>query len=199
MTALVVSSALKPGSKTLTAARIVQWRLETDGFTVDLADLAATPLRPWCDVDASLESENVRTMVRRIKRAALVAICFPVSERYSHFAVENFVKVTSEGWKQKVVTFVANADGDYSSRATMPMVNSLIVDHQCLIVPQFLQLVPDSYDSTGAVVLEGTSAALFEQQMTSAAHLARAWTGPNRHAFNVNSPSVHPGMRWSLS
>jgi NAD(P)H-dependent FMN reductase len=190
MTALVVSSALKPGSKTL----------ETDGFTVDLADLAAMPLPQPSDDEASLKDENVRALVQRVKRAALVVICFPISNCQPNFAAENFVKVTSEGWKDKVVSFVGSADGDCLSLASLPMASSLMVDHQCLIVPQFLQLAPASYDSTGAVVLEGTSAALFEQQMKSAVHLARTWAGPNRHAVDLKpSRPFHPRMGWSMS
>jgi NAD(P)H-dependent FMN reductase len=193
MTALVVSTALKPGSKTLTAARIVQWRLETEGFTVDLADLAAEPL-PQCDGATTYQDKNVKAMVRRVKQAALVVICFPIHNYQPNSAAQNFVEVTNEGWKGKVVSFVSDAGGDRLHLASLPLANSLMINHHCVVVPQFLHLAPAAYDAAGTVVLEGTTAELFERQMKSAALLARAWTGPGRHVIDLKvsrSPRAH--------
>ena len=102
-------------------------------------------------------------------------MCFPVYNYQPNSAAKNFVEVTNDGWKDKVVSFVANAGGDRSFLAPMPLANSLMVDHRCVIVPQFLYLAPSSYDSGGQLVLEGTTADLFEQQMKSACHLAHTW------------------------
>ncbi|HEY2572914.1 MAG TPA: hypothetical protein VGH65_02555, partial [Verrucomicrobiaceae bacterium] len=82
----------------------------------------------------------------------------------------------NEGWKDKVVSFVANAGGDRSYLAPLPLANSLMVDHRCVIVPQFLYLAPAAYNGDGAVVLEGLAGELFDMQMKSASHLARAWS-----------------------
>jgi NAD(P)H-dependent FMN reductase len=199
MNALVVSTALRPGSHTLTAARIVQWRLETDGFAVDLADLASGQL-PQPEAAGSLPDKTVREMVGRVKRAALVVICFPVSGNQPNYPAQDFVKITNEAWKGKVVSFVASATDDCSYLASLPLANSLMVDHQCLVVPHFLQLVPAACDSAGAMVLEGAAATLFEQQMRSAAHLARTWPGRNRSTFDLNPSRLsRPRMGWSLS
>ncbi len=176
MTALVVSTALKASSKTLGAARAVQRRLEAGGFAVDLADLAAEPL-PQCDGSACYQDGNVRAMTQRVKQAALIVICFPVYNYQPNAAAKNFVEVTNEGWKDKVVSFVANAGGDRSYLAPLPLANSLMVDHRCVVVPQFLYLAPAAYDAAGAVVLEGLTGELFEQQMEAATRLARAWSG----------------------
>jgi FMN reductase len=114
-------------------------------------------------------------MTERVKKAALIVVCFPVYNYQPNSAAKNFVEVTNDGWKDKVVSFVANAGGDRSFLAPMPLANSLMVDHRCVIVPQFLYLSPSSYDSGGQLVLEGTTADLFEQQMKSACHLAHTW------------------------
>jgi NAD(P)H-dependent FMN reductase len=77
MTALVVSAALRPGSKTLAAARAVQSRLENDGFSVDLADLAVGPL-PQGNGAACYQDENVKAMTQHVKQATPIVICVPV-------------------------------------------------------------------------------------------------------------------------
>lgn len=76
MNTLVVSTALKPNSKTLTAARVVQQRLQTSGITTDLADLTVEPL-PICDGASCYADERVLAMTRRVTAAQLIVMCFP--------------------------------------------------------------------------------------------------------------------------
>lgn len=174
MNALIVSAALKPASKTLIAARTVQTKLQAAGIYTDLADLAVEAL-PQCDGAGCYADARAKAMTERVKKAALIVMCFPVYNYQPNSAAKNFVEVTNDGWKDKVVSFVANAGGDRSFLAPMPLANSLMVDHRCVIVPRFLYLSPSSYDSGGHLVLEGTTADLFEQQMKSACHLAKTW------------------------
>ncbi|MCB1277824.1 NAD(P)H-dependent oxidoreductase [Prosthecobacter sp.] len=174
MNALIVSTALKPASKTLAAARTVQRRLTSSGMAADLADLSVEAL-PQCDGAACYQDAAVKAMTERVKAAQLIVLCFPVYNYQPNAAAKNFIEVTNEGWKDKVVTLVANAGGDRSYLAPMPLANSLMVDHRCLIVPQFLYLSPTAYDATGEVVLGGLTGELFEQQMKSAVHLAHSW------------------------
>lgn len=75
----------------------------------------------------------------------------------------------------RLVSFVANAGGDRSFLAPLPLANSLMVDHRCVIVPQFLYLPPAAFDASGAVALDALTGQLFEQQIASALHLARTW------------------------
>lgn len=174
MKALVVSTALKPASKTLTAARAVMARLTAGGMQVDIADLAAEPL-PQCDGATCYQDAAVKAMTERVKAAQLIVLCFPVYNYQPNSAAKNFVEVTNEGWKDKVISFVANAGGDRSYLAPLSLATALMVDHRCVVVPQFLYLSPAAYDASGAVLLEGLTGELFEQQMKSACHLAQIW------------------------
>ena len=174
MNALVVSTALKPGSKTLTAARAVQARLAGEGFGVDLADLAVEAL-PQCDGAVCYQHGSVTAMTQRVKQATLIVICFPVYNYQPNSAAKNFIEVTNDGWKDKVVSFVANAGGDRSYLAPLPLANSLMVDHRCLVVPQFLYLSPGAYNAEGALVLDDRTGERFERQMKSACRLAQCW------------------------
>ena len=176
MQALVVSTALKPSSKTLTAARAVVARLQAGGLDVDLADLATESL-PQCDGGSCYQNAEVNAMTARVKAAQLIVLCFPVYNYQPNAAAKNFVEVTNDGWKDKVVSFVANAGGDRSYLAPLSLATALMVDHRCLVVPQFLYLPPAAYGSGGEVLLEGLTGELFELQMTSATYLARSWAG----------------------
>lgn len=172
--ALVVATALKPGSKTATAARFVAERLAADAFTVDLVDLAHEPLPP-CDGAACYGDDRVVAMTRRVEAADLVALCFPVYNYQPNAAAKNFVEVTNAAWKDKVVTFIANAGGDRSFLAPLPLANALMVDHRCVIVPQFLYLPPAAFDATGGVVLDPLAGEVFDLQIDAARRLAAAW------------------------
>jgi FMN reductase len=177
--AVVVSTALKPGSKTRTAADTIAARLAAEGLSVDLIDLATEPL-PACDGFACYQDERVHVMTRRVRAADLIAMCFPVYNYQPNAAAKNFVEVTNDAWKDKVVTFVANAGGDRSFLAPLPLANALMVDHRCVIVPQFLYLPPTAFDAAGKVALDGLTAELFDQQIAAAIRLARAWASRGR-------------------
>jgi FMN reductase len=179
--AVVVSTALKSGSKTRTAADTIAARLATEGLSVDLVDLADEPL-PACDGFTCYQDERVHVMTRRVRAADLIALCFPVYNYQPNAAAKNFIELTNDAWKDKVVTFVANAGGDRSFLAPLPLANSLMVDHRCVIVPQFLYLPPAAFDTAGKVALDGLTAELFDQQIAAAIRLARAWSSRGRTA-----------------
>ena len=179
--AVVISTALKPGSKTRTAADLLATRLAQEGLSIDLIDLATEPL-PACDGFGCYQDERVHVMTRRVRAADLIAVCFPVYNYQPNAAAKNFVELTNDAWKDKVVTFVANAGGDRSFLAPLPLANALMVDHRCVIVPQFLYLPPAAFDAAGRVVLDPLTAELFEQQVAAAHRLARAWASRGRTA-----------------
>ncbi len=64
-------------------------------------------------------------MTDRVKAAKLIVMCFPVYNYQPNAAAKNFIEVTNEGWKDKVVSFVANAGGDRSYLAPMSLANSI--------------------------------------------------------------------------
>ena len=177
--AVVISTALKPGSKTRTAADLLATRLAQEGLSIDLIDLATEPL-PACDGFSCYQDERVHVMTRRVRAADLIAVCFPVYNYQPNAAAKNFVELTNDAWKDKVVTFVANAGGDRSYLAPLPLANALMVDHRCVIVPQFLYLPPAAFDAAGRIALDGLTAELFEQQVGAATRLARAWASRGR-------------------
>lgn len=174
MQALVVSAALKPNSRTLIAAKAVVDRLKLESAEVDLVDLAQYRL-PLCDGASCYQDPDVRAMTKRVAQAHFIVICFPVYNYQPNAAAKNFVELTNDGWKDKVVAFVANAGGDRSYLAPLSLANSLMVDHRCLIVPQFLYLAPTAYNDAMQLDLQGLTAEIFEQQLAAGCRLAKTF------------------------
>ena len=179
--ALVVSTALKQPNRTQLAARFVAERLGAAGFTIDQVDLAAEPL-PLCDGASCYADDRVVALTKRVATADLVAACFPVYNYQPNAAAKNFIELTNAAWKDKVVTFVANAGGDRSYLAPLPLAASLMVDHGCVIVPRFLYLPPAAFDAAGRIVLDPLAAEVFEIQVADAVRLAAAWAERPRPA-----------------
>lgn len=175
MQALVVSTALKPGSKTLTAARAVAAELAQRGFAAEVANLAETPL-PMCDGAVCYQDAQVQAMTARVAAVQLVVLCFPVYNYQPNAAAKNFVELTNSGWPGKVVAFVANAGGDRSYLAPLPLANSLMVDHGCVVVPEFLYFPPACYAADQSLAPDVDMQRRFTRQMDAAARLAAAWT-----------------------
>lgn len=179
--ALIVSTALKLPNRTQLAARFTAERLAAAGFGIDEVDLAAEPL-PFCDGGSCYADDRVVAVTRRVAAADLVAVCFPVYNYQPNAAAKNFIELTNAAWKDKVVTFVANAGGDRSYLAPLPLAASLMVDHGCVIVPRFLYLPPAAFDATGGIVLDPLAAEVFAVQVADAARLAAAWADRPRPA-----------------
>jgi len=188
LTALVVSTALRPGNKTLTAARFFADRLAAGGARIDLLDLAAVAL-PQCDGGPCYADPGVIAMTTRVAAADLIALCFPVYNYQPNAAAKNLVELTNAAWKDKVVTFVANAGGDRSFLAPLSLANALMVDHRCVIVPQFLYLPPAAFDAAGAIALDPLAAEVFDGQVAAALHLATSWASrPRRPTPGSTAP-----------
>ena len=170
--ALVVSTALKQNSKTLTAATAASERLATCGLDVDIVDLATSTL-PQCDGGVCYQAPGVIEMTKRVADATLIVLCFPIYNYQANSATKNFIEVTNAGWKDKVVSLIANAGGERSYLAPLSIANALMVDHRCLIVPHFLYLPPAAYDESGQLALQGDHRTLLADQLDAACRLSQ--------------------------
>ena len=46
--------------------------------------------------------------------------------------------MTGNAWKEKILAFVCIAGGEKSYMSVMSLVNSLMLDHRCVIIPRFV-------------------------------------------------------------
>jgi NAD(P)H-dependent FMN reductase len=147
---LIVSTALRTQSKTLTLARAMAEYLQTAGIQPDLLDLASEPLPP-CDGASCYGDPSVKAATDRVKRASGVVFCSPVYNYQLNSAAKNFLELTNDGWPDKIVGIVANAGGDRSFLSVLTLANSLWVDHRCLVAPRFVYATGTAFAENGAL------------------------------------------------
>ncbi|EDY19967.1 NADPH-dependent FMN reductase [Chthoniobacter flavus Ellin428] len=147
---LVVSTALRAQSKTLTLARAMTAYLEASGVKSDLFDLASEPLPP-CDGASCYADASVKAATERVKQAAGIVFCSPVYNYQLNSAAKNFLELTNDGWPDKIVGIVANAGGDRSFLSVLTLVNSLWVDHRCLVAPRFVYATGTAFAENGTL------------------------------------------------
>ena len=145
---LIVSTALRPQSKTLVLARAMAEYLTATGLKTDLFDLAAEPL-PSCDGGSCYTDPSVQAATQRVKRAGGVVFCSPIYNYQLNSAAKNFVELTNDGWPDKIVGIVANAGGERSFLAVLTLANSLWVDHRCLVAPRFVYATGTAFAESG--------------------------------------------------
>jgi FMN reductase len=144
------------------------------GIEVELLDLSASPL-PLCDGNVCFPDPGVLAATARVKSAAAVILCFPVYNHQANAAAKNFVEVTNDGWKGKVVGLVASGGTDRSYLAPLSLANSLMVDHRCVIVPRFVFITPANFAADGTLTADGETASRLADLSRDVAHLAAHW------------------------
>ena len=177
MSVLVVSTALRPGSKTAAVAQMVSSVCRARGGQSTVLDLAETVL-PMCDGNACYRDAGVQAATAQVRAASAIVMCFPVYNHQANAAAKNFVEVTNDGWDRKVVGVVATGGTDRSYLAPLSLANSLMVDHRCVVVPRFVFVTPLNYSSDGALAPDGEIASRIADLSRELTHLAAHWPVP---------------------
>jgi NAD(P)H-dependent FMN reductase len=174
MSVLIVSTALRAGSRTSFVATALQSVFAQRGETASVLDLATVNL-PLCDGASCFQDATVRSATAAVKQARAVVLCFPVYNHQANAAAKNFVEVTNDGWSGKVVGLVANGGTDRSYLAPLSLANSLMVDHRCVIVPRFVFVTPQSFSPQGALPPDGEITSRLTDLASELVHLASHW------------------------
>lgn len=174
MRILVVSTALRPGSKTAHVAQRLVAACAAQGAEASLLDLSANPL-PLCDGSSCYKDPAVHAVTARVREAAAIVFCFPVYNHQANAAAKNFMELTNDGWNGKVVGLVATGGTDRSYLAPLSLANSLMVDHRCVIVPRFVFVTPSNFAADGMLVADGEIATRLADLARDLVHLAPHW------------------------
>lgn len=177
MSVLIVSTALRAGSKTRIIADTLRGACETAGAAATVLDLAAAPL-PLCDGATCYQDAGVIAATAQVRAARVVVLCFPVYNHQANAGAKNFVEVTNAGWEGKVVGLVANGGTERSYLAPLSLANSLMVDHRCLVVPRFVFVTPTNFDTDGRLAASGEIATRLAEMARELSHLASQWPMP---------------------
>jgi NAD(P)H-dependent FMN reductase len=174
MSVLIVSTALRPGSRTALVAESLCAAFAALDTPAAVLDLASVSL-PMCDGGACFQDFAVHQVTDRVRAARAIVLCFPVYNHQANAAAKNFVEVTNDGWKGKVIGLVANGGTDRSYLAPLSLANSLMVDHRCVVVPRFVFATPANFAADGTLPAGGEVVLRLADLAREVVHLAPHW------------------------
>ncbi len=134
---LVVSTSLNPESKSRTLAKKTAEILQEKGADVDWVDLQEHPL-PFCDGKASNKTPQALALRKKVEEADGILLAAPIYNYDVNAAAKNFVELTGRAWTQKVVAIAVAAGGQRSGMSPMGIINSLMLDFRCIVLPRFV-------------------------------------------------------------
>jgi len=142
---LVISTSLKPSSRSrLLARRAAHW-IENRQQEVEWVDLADQRL-PACDAGACYADPNVQQVGEQIRQARAILIAAPVYNYDLSSTAKNLIELTGKAWTGKVVGFLCAAGGPGSYMSVMGVANSLMLDFRSLIIPRFVYATESAFE-----------------------------------------------------
>lgn len=141
---LVISSSLRPTSKSRLLAEEAQRILQQDGLATAFLDLRDHPL-PLCDGGAAYQHPNVGPVAALVAQARALIVATPIYNYDANAAVKNLIELTGDGWEDKPVGFLCAAGGLNSYMSILSLANGLMLDFRRLIVPRFVYATPEAF------------------------------------------------------
>lgn len=145
---LVVSTSLNPSSKSRNIAKAIQNSLESSGADVDWVDLQDHVL-PFCDGQDSNKTPEALALRKKVDGADGIVMAAPVYNYDLNAAAKNFIELTGRAWTGKVVALAVAAGGQRSGMSPLGMMNSLMLDFRCIVLPRYVYLSRGSYTDDG--------------------------------------------------
>lgn len=110
--------------------------LQRSGKAVDWLDLREVPFDIYNPDSA--KAPAVAELGERIAAAEAVILAVPVYNFNVNSAAKALIEYTNKSWCDQVVGFIAAAGGMGSYMSLMGIMNSLMLDYRCIIVPRFV-------------------------------------------------------------
>jgi len=145
---LVLSTSLNSNSKSRGIARAIQGILTQRGAVVDWVDLQEHDL-PFCDGQDSNQDPGALALRKKVDEADGIVMTAPVYNYDLNAAAKNFIELTGRAWTGKVVALAVAAGGQRSGMSPLGMMNSLMLDFRCIVLPRFVYLSRGSYTDSG--------------------------------------------------
>jgi len=142
---LTISCSLNPDSRSAILAGEASRLLQAQGLEAGLLDLR-TVLLPMCDGDASYSHPEVKAIKKQIAQTDAIILAAPVYNFDLSASAKNLVELTGSAWEDKVVGILCAAGGRNGYMSPLGLVNSLMLDFRCHIVPRFVYADEDDFD-----------------------------------------------------
>jgi FMN reductase len=134
---LIVSASLSPASRSRAMANYLADWYQTKSISAALVDLRDSQL-PLCDGDSAYGHSSVAVLSRAISDARVIVVAAPIYNFDVSAALKNLIELTGDAWENKIVGFLCAAGGASSYMSVMGIINSLMLDFRCLIIPRFV-------------------------------------------------------------
>ncbi len=168
----VVCCSMNPCSRSSVLAHHAAGELAELGHHAPVHDLSdhdlpfAGPAEAWAHPE-----------VARLRAATAAAdgllIATPIYCYGANAAAKNFIELTGDGLIDKPVGFLCTADGNRSYMAIMSLVNELMLDFRCLVVPRFVYAIKDDFHFAAGEAIQVESDEVRRRVRDLAAALAR--------------------------
>ena len=137
MNLIIISCSLNTESRSSAMARLAYQQLKESEHDIEHIELVDWNL-PFCNGDSCYSNEQVIALSQKIEKATGILIATPIYNYNVSGATKNFLELTGNSWKEKIVGFMCAAGGTGSYMSVMPFANSLMLDYRCTIIPRFV-------------------------------------------------------------
>ena len=141
MSCVVISSVANPSSKVNLLATTIAKSLSTHVLNIAERNL------PLCDGYTCYKDKDVIRLQEQISAADSFILCSPVYCYDINAILKNFIELCGAQLKKKVVGIAVSAGGSKSYMAPMNLIQALMLDSRCYVVPRYVYAVGDDYDS----------------------------------------------------
>ena len=151
MTVLVISTSLKPVSRSRILAREAH-RLASANGPATFIDLRDHPL-PLAD-GATFGLPAVEALSVQIRAASAILLAAPVYNYDLSAAAKNLIEHTGKAWEDQVVGFLLAAGGQRSYMAAQGFAGSLALDFRSVVVPRIVYATREAFAGEAIVDAE---------------------------------------------
>ena len=137
MPTLIISSSLRPSSRSKKLAQLMQEHLRSTNAPCELIDLSEYDL-PLCDGDKCYSHPLVKLLTEKTLKASSIIIALPIYNYGPSAALKNYIELVGDALRDKVVGLIVASGGERSYMASLTIANSLMLEFRCLIVPKFV-------------------------------------------------------------
>ena len=164
MSILVISSAHNPDSK----VNIIASEIAKFG-TLEFLNIATLDL-PLCDGYSCYQNPEVIKLQKQINSATGFILCSPVYCYDMNAIMKNFIELCGQQLTNKAIGIAVSAGGTRSYMAPMSMIQSLMLDFRCKVVPRYVYLTSEDFEPSTSI-LKNESQKRLEELASSVVNL----------------------------
>jgi FMN reductase len=141
MNPLIISCSIHPQSRSRILAEILKNELPK----ADYVNMREYPL-PLCDGKTAYDNPFVPVLKEKVKNASGIILAVPVYNYNLNAVMKNLVELLGDSWTNKPVAFMCTAGGSSSYLAPLGIMNSLMLDFRCFILPRYVYATASDFN-----------------------------------------------------